>query len=117
MTNIINIQFQSLPGDFMANIGTLKRMLSESKCRNPDLIVIPEFFASSIDYVGMAPGEDGGEIIAELRQIARDYCSNVIAGSVVRYRSDGRLYNTSFAIDRNGRILRTYDKRQLNMNR
>ena len=110
MTQIINIQFQSTPGDYKANFEALNGMLSSCTCKEPDLIVVPEFFASSIDYSAMAPEEDGGVIISIMRQIACKYNSNVIAGSVVRRKSDGRLYNSSFAIDRKGKILKIYDK-------
>ncbi|MGN0902501.1 MAG: carbon-nitrogen hydrolase family protein [Succinivibrio sp.] len=110
MPKIVNIQFQSILGDYKANLDNLKRMLNETDMLNCDLIVVPEFFASSINYVDMAPGMDGGCIIDEMKKIACRYHSNVIAGSVVRKNTKERLYNSSFAIDRCGNVLKVYDK-------
>ncbi|MGN0916117.1 MAG: carbon-nitrogen hydrolase family protein [Succinivibrio sp.] len=110
MPKIVNIQFQSVLGDYKTNLENLKRMLIKTDMHNSDLIVVPEFFASSINYVDMAPGMDGGKIIDEMKKIACKYKTNIIAGSVVRQNADKRLYNSSFAIDRSGNILKVYDK-------
>ena len=110
MANILTIQMQSKPGQIDANLNKVKSLLSSYRNQSLDLVVVPEFFATSIDYLKPEIDEKGGYVIDEIRELARDYNTNFIAGSVVRQKHDGRYYNSSFAIDRQGNILKVYDK-------
>lgn len=44
-----------------------------------------------------------------MQRLAKEYNTNIIAGSVVR-KIDDKLYNSTFAIDRMGEIIEVYDK-------
>ena len=73
------------------------------------MVVLPEFFATNINYSDQFESEDGGESIRFVKELAKIYNTNIIAGSVVRQKN-GKLYNTSFAINRQGEVIGVYDK-------
>lgn len=106
MTNILVIQFSSVFGDVKSNLLKLERMLriSVSYDKNVDLVVLPEFFATSTDYVNHAADETGGLILDKVKELARLYHTNFIAGSIVR-KIGTKLYNTSFAVNREGDVI------------
>ena len=110
MANILTIQMQSKLGQIEENLKKVKSFLSSYRNQPLDLVVLPEFFATSIDYLKPEIDENGGYVLDEVRALASEYNTNFIAGSVVRQKTDGRYYNSSFAIDRRGNILKVYDK-------
>lgn len=110
MPNILLVQFQSLYSKPYENLAKLESMLYRFKGQQIDLIVVPEFFATSTDYVAHAQESDGGFILDKIRKLAKEFNSNFVAGSIVRKKSDGKLYNTTFALDRNGTVIAEYDK-------
>ena len=109
MAGILNIQINSLMGSIEANLGKIEYYIKKNADKKLDLVVMPEFFATNIDYVNNAEPEDGGETIKFIQELAKKYNTNIIAGSVVREINE-RLYNTTFAINRQGEVIETYDK-------
>ena len=96
-------------GSVEANLGKIEYYIKKNADKKLDLVVMPEFFATNIDYVNNAEPEDGGETIKFVQELAKKYNTNIIAGSVVREVNE-RLYNTTFAINRQGEVIETYDK-------
>lgn len=111
MANILMIQFSSVFGDVKSNLQKLERMLknSISQDENIDLMVLPEFFATSTDYVNHATDESGGFVLDKVKELSRLYHTNFIAGSIVR-KVGNKLYNSSFAVNREGNVIGIYDK-------
>ncbi|MBR1681046.1 carbon-nitrogen hydrolase family protein [bacterium] len=109
MAGILNIQLKSLPGDKETNLRKIEYYIRFNSDKRLDLVVMPEFFATNIDYVNNAEDENGGETIKFIQKLAKQYNTNIVAGSVVRKVGEC-LYNTSFAIDRMGEIVAKYDK-------
>jgi len=107
--DILSIQIKSILGNKQANIEKVEKLLAKYASQQLDLVVLPEFFATNTQYQSSPEDEDGGETIAKICNIAKQYNTNIIAGSVVRNVS-GRLYNSSFAINRNGCVVTIYDK-------
>lgn len=110
MVNVLIVQFQALYSNPDENLLKLEKMLSPYQGKEIDLIIIPEFFATSTDYVNHAQDEDGGYILERIKTLCTSYNSNIVAGSIVRRKSDNRLYNTAFALDRKGNVIAEYDK-------
>ena len=110
MINVLIVQIQSIYSNPYENLNKLENMLSPYKGKKIDLIVIPEFFATSTDYVNHAQDENGGYILERIKTLCTSYNSNIVAGSIVRRKSDNRLYNTAFALDRKGNVIAEYDK-------
>ena len=78
----------------------------------PDVIVLPEIFTCPYDnscFPVFAQGEDG-EVYRELSQIAREYQVYLIAGSVPELGEEGKIFNTSYAVDPSGRRIARHRK-------
>ena len=76
------------------------------------MVVLPEFFSTGIcdtAFINSPEDEMGGETILEIRRMAKRFNTNIIAGTVITYH-DGKRYNTSFAINRQGEIIAKYNK-------
>lgn len=109
MAGILNIQINSLMRSKEANFSKIDYYMRKNIDKKLDLVVLPEFFATNIDYVDFAEPEYGGETIEFIKSLAKKYHTNIIAGSVVREVNE-RLYNTTFAVNREGEVIETYDK-------
>lgn len=109
MAGILNIQLKSLMGDKEINLKKVEHYIKFNKDKKLDLVVMPEFFSTNIDYDKSPEDENGGETIKFIQKLAKEYNTNIVAGSVVRKIGD-KQFNTSFAIDRNGEIIAKYDK-------
>lgn len=109
MAGILNIQLKSLLGDKETNLKKVEHYIKFNADKKLDLVVLPEFFSTNIAYKDSPEDENGGDTIKFIQKLAKEYNTNIIAGSVVR-KIDGKLYNTTFAIDRMGEIIAVYDK-------
>lgn len=110
MAGILNIQIKSLYADRETNLKKIEYFIEKNSDKNLDMVIMSEFFSTSIGYLECYEPEDGGETIRFICSLAKKYNTNIIAGSTVRQKSDGLLYNTSFAINRAGEVVKTYDK-------
>lgn len=109
MAGIVSIQINSVLKNKTENFNKIEKLLNQNINNKIDLIIFPEFFATNNDYMNNFEPENGGETIKFVCDLAKKYQSNIIAGTVVREKNDG-LYNTSFAINRKGEVVQTYDK-------
>lgn len=109
MAGILNIQINSLLGSKEANFSKIDYHIRKNIDKKLDLIVLPEFFSTNIDYLSNPEPENGGETIDFIKKLAKKYHSNIIAGTIIR-EVNGKLFNTSFAINRQGEVIETYDK-------
>ena len=109
LAGILNIQLKSILGDKATNLKKVEHYIKFNKDKKLDLVVLPEFFSTSIAYIDEPEDEQGGETIKFIQSLAKKYNTNIIAGSIVR-NVDGKLYNTCFAINRIGEIIAVYDK-------
>lgn len=95
------------------NYDLAKKMFEKAVLKNPDVIVFPEMWD-----VGFFPKKDltkyadsNGENTKRLfSKLCTKYKVNVVAGSVMNKKDDGKIYNTSFVFDRNGTVICEYDK-------
>ncbi len=109
MAGILNIQINSLMGEKEVNSSKIEYYIKKNSDKNLDLVIMPEFFSTNIEYQKEPEDENGGETIKFVQNLAKKYNTNIIAGTVVRKIKD-KMYNTSFAINRNGEIIAKYDK-------
>lgn len=109
MSVILNIQIKSVCNNVESNLKKIEYFLSKNADKKPDLVLMPEFFSTSTAYINNAENEDGGETIKFISELAKKYKTNIVAGSIVR-KADKKLYNTSFAINRDGVVIEKYDK-------
>jgi len=112
MIGILCIQFNPKTGDKEFNIARIEQFIYENSDKNIDLILLPEFFSTGIDhnsFLNFPEDKNGGNTINRVKNIAKKFSVNIIAGSVIE-KSDNKLYNTSFAINKYGEIIGKYRK-------
>lgn len=111
-SNILTIQINPIVGEKQTNLEKVKRFIVENSELNPDLIIMPEFFNTGINedaFKKLAEEEHSSETIAFFSELAIRYNTNIHTGAIIEREGD-KLYNTSFFIDRNGKILGKYRK-------
>ena len=112
MAGILTIQIKSVLNDKCVNFRKVEHFIKRNS--NPiDLVVLPELFATNNCYENWVQDENGGEVIQFASEVAKKFGVNVVAGSVVRKKA-GKIYNSSFALNRQGDVVAIYDKINLN---
>lgn len=112
MTGILTIQLKPTIRDKEINLKKVEHFIKKNSDKKLDLVVFPEFFSTGVDFesfLNSPEDENGGETIAKVCELAKKYNTNIVAGSVIE-SAEGKLYNTSFAINRNGEIVDKYRK-------
>lgn len=112
MIGVLCIQTKPVIGDKKANINIIEQFIKENCRKTIDLVVMPEFFSTGIDhkiFVNEPEDKNGGDTILKMKEIAKKYNTNIIAGSVIEAQND-KLYNTAFIINRQGKIIAKYRK-------
>ncbi|MGN0004921.1 MAG: nitrilase-related carbon-nitrogen hydrolase [Candidatus Gastranaerophilaceae bacterium] len=109
---ILAIQLHSKSGNKDVNIKKVEYFVEKNSKRGLDIVVLPEFFSTGIDRKSFVENPEdvyGGETILKISEIAKRYRTNIVAGSVIE-KENGKLYNTSFVINREGEIVNKYRK-------
>jgi len=96
--------------------GLIREALKERK--KPDILVLPEMWNTGYDLkrIRELADEEGRPHISWLQEIAKREKVNIVAGSIADKRpaeqkgEDPPIYNSSYIIDREGQIVRRYDK-------
>lgn len=112
MVGILNIQMTSVVGNKQLNIKKVEHFINKHSDKKLDLVVLPEFFSTGIDhnaFLDNPEDENGGETISAICDIAKKFNTNIAAGTVIE-KSGENLYNTSFVINREGKIIDKYRK-------
>jgi predicted amidohydrolase len=101
--------------DLEGNLDRALQRVREAADGGADVVALPENFAfmgSDEERAQVAQDLDG-EILATLQHVARDRAIHILAGSLLvksSHESDGRPYNTSVFIDREGNRAGVYHK-------
>ncbi len=112
MAGILNIQLKPTLGNKELNLKKIEHFIKKYSDKKLDLVVFPEFFSTGISheqFLNYPEDENGGDTIAFVRELAKKYNTNIIAGTVIE-KSGDKLYNTSFIINRQGEIIDKYRK-------
>ncbi len=78
-----------------------------------DVLVLPELFTSPFDHELLSAASEpfeGGETVSTVADAAMRHGVTVIGGSFPEQASDGRLWNTAFAVSPDGEVLAKYRK-------
>jgi len=112
MAGILNIQLKSTIGDKEINLKKVEHFIKKNSDKKLDLVVLPEFFSTGVDhklFLESPEDENGGDTIKKICELAKTYNTNIIAGTVIEKSAD-KLYNTSFAVNREGKVVEKYRK-------
>lgn len=85
--------------------------LIQQAARDNDLVLLPEIWTTgySLGHLKREAEEMGNGFIHSLQEIAKENQCLLLPGSVPMKRDD-KIFNTSIAIDRTGKIVNVYDK-------
>lgn len=93
------------------NIDHLQKLLDNSCLDKVDFIVLPEMFTTPYEmaYFKKNKQEENGLVISFLKQVAKKHHTYIVCGSIPEVDGN-KLYNTSFVLDRQGKIIAKYRK-------
>lgn len=110
--NILCVQYNPILGDKKGNLEKAEEIIRQYSDNELDLVVLPEFFSTGIcdkAFINSPEDKDGGDVIKKVKEFAKRYNTNIIAGTVITL-VEGKRYNTSFAINRKGEVIAKYNK-------
>lgn len=119
MLKVSILQMDVAFGEPEENRKKAERMLKEAlKVKvKPDIVLLPEMWNTSyaLERLSDIADRNGSPTIEWLKKVAKENGINIIAGSIADIRSsesDGipKVYNTAYAINRNGEVVARYDK-------
>ena len=104
------LQLEVLEKNKAANVAHGLELLRQA-AKEHDLVVMPEVWTTgySLGHLQEEAETPDNELVRELCTIAKENACHIVAGSVPMAH-DGKIYNTSMAIDRTGRVVNYYDK-------
>ena len=114
---LLAIQMSSVIANKDDNIMKVQKLLEESLLSFPaDFVFLPEVWTCGWDCKSFplcSEDLDSAESINMLQTIAKKYKTNIIGGSIIGKKDDGKLYNICPVINRNGELVCTYEKNHL----
>ncbi len=104
------LQMEVLEKNKEANVAHGLQLVRQAAAEH-DLLVLPEIWTTgySLGRLNEEAETPESAILAELCKLAVEYKCSIIAGSVPM-RKEGKVYNTSVAINKAGEIVNMYDK-------
>ena len=107
------IQSDTLP-DKMENVARAARFIQEAKERGAELAILPEMFCCPYTNECFAPYAEpaGGPVYTAMASAARENAIILVAGSMPEIDA-GKIYNTSFVFDQQGRQIARHRKMHL----
>lgn len=111
---ILQIQ-TSASGNALEDIAHAEHFLNRAMDRHPELVCLGEMFCCPYDTKAFPDyaEEEGGETWQALSAIAEKYHVILSAGTVPERDEEGRIYNTAYVFDKDGRQLAKYRKMHL----
>lgn len=104
------VQLQVLEKNKAGNVSHGLELLRKA-AKEHDLVVLPEVWITgySLGHLQDEAETFDSELVKELCTIAKDSSCSILAGSMPM-KHDGKIYNTSLAISKDGVIVNFYDK-------
>ncbi len=108
------VQTDIVLGNPEKNQENIIKQVKKAAVNKPDVIVLPEMWNTGLALEELESLADrfGKPSASMLGELAAKYSVNIVAGSVADLR-EGRLYNTCYVYDRNGKEVARYDKGHL----
>lgn len=105
------IQMEIKEKNTKGNIEHGLRLVSEHS-KNCDIAVLPEIWTTgySLSLIEEEAETIDGDTIVALRKIASDNHCAIVAGSMPLRHQDGKIYNTTIVIDKQGSVISSYSK-------
>lgn len=98
--------------DKMQNVRTAGIYLEKIKDEKPDFVILPEMFCCPYQTQNFPvyAEEEGGSVWQQLSEYANQYGIYLIGGSMPEKDAEGKVYNTSYIFDRQGKQIGKHRK-------
>ena len=98
--------------DKMQNVRTAGIYLEKIKDEKPDFVILPEMFCCPYQTQNFPvyAEEEGGPVWQQLSEYAKQYGLYLIGGSMPEKDAEGKVYNTSYIFDRQGKQIGKHRK-------
>ena len=98
--------------DKMQNVRTAEIYLEKIKDEKPDFVILPEMFCCPYQTQNFPvyAEEEGGPVWQQLSEYANQYGIYLIGGSMPEKDAEGKVYNTSYVFDRQGKQIGKHRK-------
>ena len=114
---LIAVQLGAEIADIRANEEKAEKLLEEAlSSREADFVFLPEVWNVGWDcpsFPEVAESFTTSSSVALLKKIAKKYSVNIIGGSLIEKKADGKLTNSCPVINRQGDFVATYEKNHL----
>ncbi len=112
---IAALQMNSAIGDIEKNCDKIDKIVSTEISDDADILILPEVWTcgwACRHFTECAEDIDKAASISLLKKIAKEHNINILGGSII-LKKNNLLYNSCPVIDRNGKLLATYEKNHL----
>lgn len=112
MMKVSMYQMKITPGNPLENMKKVRGWIEKEVYNSePDLIVLPEMWTTSytLEDIHHQADNNGQKIIPFLQEIAKSLNIHIVGGSFAN-KVNGKVYNTTIVINRQGEIVYLYDK-------
>ena len=113
---LLALQMGSVIGDREENIKKVNKLLETNLSKyEADFVFLPEVWTVGWDcqsFKDCAEEYDSADSISMLKSISKKYNTNILGSSVI-LKKEGNYYNSCPVINKNGRIVCTYEKNHL----
>lgn len=101
----MEIAEKNTPGNIVHGLDLLQEAAA-----NSDIAVLPEIWTTgySLGRIEEEAETIDGSTIAAVRKIANDHHCAVVAGSIPLRHKDGKIYNNTVVIDKQGSVVASY---------
>lgn len=108
---IAAVQLDVVLGAVDTNYATAEKAIIQAARTGADIVVLPEMWNTSFYPVNVQQlaDNDGRRTKAFFTSLAQTYHVHIVGGSVANCKADG-VYNTTYIVNREGKIVGTYDK-------
>ena len=98
--------------DKMQNVRTVGIYLEKIKDEKPDFVILPEMFCCPYQTQNFPvyAEKEGGPVWQQLSEYAKQYGIYLIGGSMPEKDAEGKVYNTSYIFDRQGKQIGKHRK-------
>jgi omega-amidase len=105
------IQMDIVLGDVAANRAKAAQLIIDGLQQGAELFILPEMWTTGykLDAISSLAEPEDGPTVSWLRQLARDKGIEIIAGSIPE-ACGSKVYNTSYAIGKDGEVVAKYRK-------
>lgn len=106
------IQLDIADGAPELNRERVRQLVEKAAGSKPDTILLPEMWTTAyeLDRLEQLCDRDGKPTLDLICELSARYGVNIIAGSFADMGKDGGIRNTSYVVDRKGKVIARYEK-------